>query len=105
MPNPITSPLTDPVHTRAPYWADVPDEKWMDWRWQMSHRLNSVEELGRVINLTESERRALTAQGLFRVDITPYFASLGRARAAARRRPDRQGPLPGGHHALPRQPH
>ncbi len=48
----------------------------MDWRWQMSHRLNSVEELGRVINLTDSERRALTTQGLFRVDITPYFASL-----------------------------
>ena len=26
------SPLTDKVYTRAPYWADVPDEKWMDWR-------------------------------------------------------------------------
>jgi L-lysine 2,3-aminomutase len=22
-------------------WADVPDEQWMDWRWQMSNRLNS----------------------------------------------------------------
>jgi lysine 2,3-aminomutase len=70
------SPLTDPVYTRAPYWADVPDEKWMDWRWQMSNRLNSAEELGRVINLTESEKKALSTKGLFRVDITPYFASL-----------------------------
>jgi lysine 2,3-aminomutase len=76
MPKPTTSPLTDPVHTRAPYWADVPDAQWMDWRWQMSNRLNSADELGRVINLTDSERRALTAKGLFRVDITPYFASL-----------------------------
>jgi lysine 2,3-aminomutase len=76
MSKPTSSPLTDPVHTRAPYWADVPDEQWMDWRWQMSNRLNSAEELGRVINLTESEKRALSAKGLFRVDITPYFASL-----------------------------
>jgi lysine 2,3-aminomutase len=64
------------VHTRAPYWQDVPDEKWMDWRWQMSHRLNSVDELEKVINLTESERKALSKEGLFRVDVTPYFASL-----------------------------
>ncbi len=70
------NPLTDKVYTRAPYWKDVPDEKWMDWRWQMSHRLNNLEELSAVINLTESERKALSTQGLFRVDITPYFASL-----------------------------
>ncbi len=71
-----SSPITDKVYTRAPYWKDVPDEKWMDWRWQMSNRLNSVEELGKVINLTTTEEKALGAGGLFRVDITPYFASL-----------------------------
>ncbi len=70
------TPITETVFTRAPYWHDVPDEQWMDWRWQMSHRLNSVSELEKVINLTDSERQALSAKGLFRVDITPYFASL-----------------------------
>ena len=64
------------VHTRAPYWKDIPDEKWMDWRWQMSNRLNTLEELSKVINLTDSEKKALGRKGLFRVDITPYFASL-----------------------------
>ena len=68
--------VTDPIHTRAPYWQDIPDEKWMSWRWQMSNRLNSVEELSNVITLTASEKRALSTKGLFRVDITPYFASL-----------------------------
>ncbi len=61
---------------RAPVWASVPDDKWNDWRWQLSHRLNSVEELNEVIKLTASETKALTTNGLFRVDITPYFASL-----------------------------
>jgi lysine 2,3-aminomutase len=61
---------------RAPLWADVPDEKWDDWRWQLSHRVNSVDEVGAVLNLTDEERDGLTADDKFRVDITPYFASL-----------------------------
>lgn len=69
-------PLVSKVHTRAPYWRDVPDEEWLDWRWQMSHRLNSLAELEQIINLTPAEREALSTSGLFRVDITPYFASL-----------------------------
>jgi len=61
---------------RAPAYADVPDEKWNDWRWQLSHRLNSVEEIEEIVPLTENERKALQTSGLFRVDITPYFISL-----------------------------
>src|SRR5512137_1594527 len=61
---------------RAPAFADVPDEKWTDWRWQLSHRLNSAEEIEKIIKLTDSERKALTAANLFRVDVTPYFISL-----------------------------
>jgi len=59
---------------RAKFYADVPDEKWSDWRWQMSNRLNTVAELANVLDLSESERKALEAKNLFRVDITPYFA-------------------------------
>jgi len=61
---------------RAPFFADVPDEKWNNWRWQLSNRINTVEEFEKVISLTESERKALSTPGLFRVDITPYFISL-----------------------------
>ena len=61
---------------RAPIYADVPDEKWSSWRWQLSNRINSVEEFEKVLPLTESERRALSSSNLFRVDITPYFISL-----------------------------
>ena len=61
---------------RAPVYADVPDEQWDSWRWQLSNRINSVDEFDKVIRLTDSERKALSAPGLFRVDITPYFASL-----------------------------
>lgn len=69
-------PLVNEVTTRAPFWRNVPDEQWLDWRWQMANRLNSLEELENIVNLTETERIALEANNLFRVDVTPYFASL-----------------------------
>jgi lysine 2,3-aminomutase len=61
---------------RAPLYKDIPDDKWLNWRWQLSNRLNTAEEFEKVISLTDSERQALNAPGLFRVDITPYFISL-----------------------------
>src|SRR4026207_1822688 len=64
------------VSKRAPIYADVPDEKWNDWRWQLSHRLNTAEEIEKILPLTDSEKTALNTSGLFRVDITPYFISL-----------------------------
>ena len=72
----VTYDLKTAVTPRPALWADVPDEQWNDWRWQMSHRLNSVDELAQVLNLTAEEREGLQASGKFRVDITPYFASL-----------------------------
>ena len=64
------------VSKRAPIYKDIPDEQWNNWRWQLSNRLNSVEEISKVLNLTEDEKNALNAPHLFRVDITPYFISL-----------------------------
>jgi lysine 2,3-aminomutase len=60
---------------RALIWATVPDSQWNDWRWQLSHRLNTLEELGQIINLTPEEVEGCRSHH-FRVDITPYFASL-----------------------------
>ena len=61
---------------RAPIYADVPDNKWNSWRWQLSNRINTVEEFEKVIRLADGERQALSTPNLFRVDITPYFISL-----------------------------
>lgn len=57
-------------------WDQVPLEKWRDWRWQLSNRLNSIESLSQILRLTPEEVEGLSAPGRFRVDITPYFASL-----------------------------
>jgi len=44
---------------RAPYYANIPDEKWNNWRWQLSNRLNSVEDFENIFPLTKSEHKAL----------------------------------------------
>ncbi len=61
---------------RAQIYRDIPDEKWNDWRWQLSHRLNTVEDFEKIFLLTASEKEALQSTHLFRVEITPYYASL-----------------------------
>lgn len=57
-------------------WTDVSAEDWQDWRWQLKHRLNSIEDLEALIELSPEEREGLRAPHHFRVDITPYFAQL-----------------------------
>ncbi len=64
------------VSRRAPRWEDVPDEKWNDWRWQLSNRVNDLDEIEGILELTDDEREGLSAPDKFRVDITPYFLSL-----------------------------
>lgn len=67
------APLAAPSLRRG----DVPDAKWNDWRWQLGHMLTSAEELARAVDLSPAELSGLAASAaLFRVGLTPYYASL-----------------------------
>lgn len=56
---------------------DVRDEEWNDWRWQLQHRITTLEELSRYVELTPAELGGMKAASiLFRVGITPYYLSL-----------------------------
>ena len=75
-PGPTTRGTSYSRTPRPAIWAGVPDEQWDDWRWQLSHRLNTFEELSQLMRLTSEEEEGVKAQHRFRLDITPYFASL-----------------------------
>ena len=68
----LRSQMMLPRNHRADKWADVPDEQWYDWKWQLKNRINSVAELEEVLTLTDSERKGASAEGIFRLDISPY---------------------------------
>lgn len=58
-------------------WADVSLLDWNDWRWQMRHALTKLEDFKNIFKLSDSETRGLEAAGvLFKVTVTPYYASL-----------------------------
>jgi len=55
---------------------DVSDEHWNDWKWQVSHRIETLEDLKKCVNLTSSEEEGVK-QSLktLRMAITPYYLS------------------------------
>ena len=58
-------------------WKDVAQEDWNDWRWQLSNRITSVDELEKIISLTKEERDGVKASlEKLRMAITPYYATL-----------------------------
>lgn len=50
---------------------------WNDWHWQFSHRITNATDLAKIIRLSDEERTQIDqCLSLFRMAITPYYASL-----------------------------
>ncbi len=62
---------------QIPIWQNVTEEQWNDWHWQLAHRIDSLDELKQVLELTPDEEQGVSEclQSL-RMAITPYFATL-----------------------------
>ena len=55
----------------------VSEAEWNDWHWQVRNRIQTVEELEKVVPLTAAEKADITkVLEIFRMGITPYYASL-----------------------------
>ena len=57
-------------------WKDVTPEEWNDWRWQVENRIDTVEKLKKIINVTQEEEENINkVLEKFRMGITPYYAA------------------------------
>ena len=57
--------------------SEVEREQWDDWRWQLRHRITTVEDLRRYVRVGPEEASEIEAASKkFRWAITPYYASL-----------------------------
>ncbi len=57
-------------------WKDIKPEEWNDWRWQVENRIDSVEKLKKIINVTKKEEEDISkVLEKFRMGITPYYAA------------------------------
>lgn len=64
---------------RQSVWSHVPDRDWATASWQLKHRVRTLADLERCLDLEEDERRgvaAAEASGGFEWGITPYYLSL-----------------------------
>jgi lysine 2,3-aminomutase len=58
-------------------WPHATDAEWRDWRWQQRNAVRSLEQLEKLVPLTEDERRGcIETAGTFRLGISPYYLSL-----------------------------
>ncbi len=60
------------------FWSHVPDAEWNDWRWQLKHRITTLEQLQRLLPTLSPEEHAgtLLANTKLALAITPYFFNL-----------------------------
>ena len=57
--------------------AEPYPEQWYDWKWQFRNRITTIEELEKIIHLSEKEKEDISkCLEHFRMAITPYYASL-----------------------------
>ena len=58
-------------------YPDATVADWNDWRWQNRHRVRTLADLERMLELSEEETAAIQRHtGALPVGITPYYASL-----------------------------
>lgn len=76
--------LYEPRHFRTiPIWKNVTEKQWNNPLWQLRNSIRTVEQLEKVINLNEYQKkeidrtlRSLKRQGKEPLRITPYYATL-----------------------------
>ncbi len=62
---------------RPDVWKEIGPQEWNNWMWQQQKRVKSMEQLEKVVHVTEEERKAFAASdAMFHMGITPYYASL-----------------------------
>ncbi|HSW09386.1 MAG TPA: lysine 2,3-aminomutase [Bacillota bacterium] len=64
-------------HRGSGAWPGVTVAEWDDWRWQVSNRISSIEQLAKVVHLSPAALLDVEeCLKTFRMAITPYYASL-----------------------------
>ena len=64
-------------YRQIPLWRNVSTEDWLDWQWQITNRISTLDELEQVIHLHPEEKEGIKRSlSTLRMAITPYYATL-----------------------------
>jgi lysine 2,3-aminomutase len=77
---PASRPSTNGTRTtrfRERFFPGATARDWDDWRWHLRHRIKSLDDIEKILELSPDEREAITRhQGPLPIGINPYYASL-----------------------------
>ena len=55
----------------------VSEREWNDWRWQLRHRITTLDQIKEILELTPEEIEGINhSKGRLAMAVTPYFANL-----------------------------
>jgi lysine 2,3-aminomutase len=58
-------------------WQNVSEKEWNDWRWQLRHRITTLDQLKEILELTPEEIEGIKhSKGRLALAVTPHFVSL-----------------------------
>jgi lysine 2,3-aminomutase len=70
----VSNRSTDFIHR---YFPQATTDSWNDWKWQLRNSITNLEELKKIMKLSDKEILAINnLKGRLPLRITPYFASL-----------------------------
>ncbi len=65
------------TNRRKELFPEVTDEQWNDWKWQVKNRVETLDQLKKLIDLTEEEEEGVKKSlATLRMAITPYYMTL-----------------------------
>lgn len=77
-PDPRPAKLKEFHSAGRGFWSDISESEWSDFRWQLKHRITTLEQLRRLLPTLTPEEEAGTklANTKLALAITPYFFNL-----------------------------
>jgi lysine 2,3-aminomutase len=58
-------------------WRNISEKEWNDWRWQLRHRITTLDQLKEILELIPEEIEGIKhSKGRLALAVTPYFTSL-----------------------------
>lgn len=64
-------------YKKIPLFTDVSEKNWNDWKWQLRNLIRDIPTLKQIIRLSAQEEQDVArCLDVFRMAITPYYASL-----------------------------
>jgi len=59
---------------RLAFFKDIPDEKWNDWKWQISNNLSDLKSFEKITRLSDKEKKGFLKSTFISTSVSPFYS-------------------------------